>query len=69
MQKTGQAPGIHAPEPVPFFVTPKTGQAPEPVPFFASSETGQAPGILAPEPVPFPYPRLDFLATKKLRPS
>jgi hypothetical protein len=55
LPKTGQAPGVHAPEPVPFSASPKMGQAPsihasEPVPF---SEAGQAPGIHASEPVPF----------------
>jgi phosphohistidine phosphatase SixA len=52
--KTGQAPGIRDPEPVPFSEAkpePKTGQAPgihDPAP-----KTGQAPGIRDLEPVPF----------------
>jgi NADPH:quinone reductase-like Zn-dependent oxidoreductase len=56
-QKMGQAPGIHAPEPVPFSEAPGI-HAPEPVPFseapgVQSRKMGQAPGIHAPEPVPF----------------
>jgi hypothetical protein len=57
--KMGQAPGIHAPEPVPFSAAPDIHD-PEPVPFSAAPgvhasapKMGQAPGVHAPEPGPF----------------
>jgi N-acetyl-beta-hexosaminidase len=63
--KTGQAPGVHDPEPVPFSEQAPGVHDPEPVPFSeqapgihdpepeADPKMGQAPGIHAPEPVPF----------------